>query len=88
MALALRGSNSSICKSIKNILYKLHLCNDVFISYTSVHIRRSMELKHAADICEDLITTVQHICEILDGKYTPRIFSRTQVDILLDHLCT
>ncbi len=48
-----------------------------------------MERKHVADICEDLITTVQHIREILDEKDTPRIFSRTEVDyILLDHLCT
>ena len=44
-----------------------------------------MERSQAADICEDPVTTVQYIWEILD---TVPVFSRTQVDILLDHLCT
>ncbi len=47
-----------------------------------------MDRKQAADIYEDLITTEQHIWEILDVKDTPRIFSRTEAYILLDHLCT
>ncbi len=79
MTLALKGSNSSIGKSIKHILYKLHLCNNIFTRYSSAHIRRSMERKNAADICKDLITTVQHIWEILDEKDTPRIFNRTEL---------
>ncbi len=86
--MTLKGSDSCIGKSIKHSVYKVHLCNDAFTSYSSAYIRRSMERKHAADICEDLITTVQHIWEFLDEKDTPRIFSRTEVDILLDHLCT
>ncbi len=72
ITLGLKDSNSSICKSKEHILYKLHLCNDVFTSYSSVHTRQSMESKHAADICEDLITTVQHIWANLDEKDTPR----------------
>ena len=83
-----KGSNSSISKSIKRYLYKFNLCNDVFTYYSSAHFRRSMERSHAVDICEDLVTTVHHIWEILDEKDTPRVFSRTEVDILLDHLCT
>ena len=47
-----------------------------------------MEHKNAADICEDLVATVQHVWEILDDKDTPRVIGRTEVDILLDHLCT
>ncbi len=47
-----------------------------------------MERSHAVDICEDLVTTVHHIWEILDEQDTPRVFSRIEVDILLDHLCT
>ncbi len=50
--------------------------------------RRSMERNHAADICEYLVTTVQPIWEILDEKDTPRVFSRPEFDILLDHLRT
>ncbi len=34
--------------------------NDAFTSRNSAHIRRSIERKHAADICEYLITTAQH----------------------------
>ncbi len=78
MSLPLNGSNSSISKSVKNYLYKLHLCNDAFtFCYNSpAHFRRSMQCNDAADICEDLVTTVQHIWEILDED-TPRVFSRT-----------
>ncbi len=36
--------------------------------------------------CEDLVTTVHHIWENLDEKDIPRVFSRTEVNILLDHL--
>ena len=88
MNLALKGSNSSISKSVNRYLYKFNLCNDVFTYCSSAHFRRSMERSHAVDICEDLVTTVHHIWEILDEKDTPRVFSRTEVDILLDNLCT
>ena len=35
-----------------------------------------------------VVTTVHHIWESLDEKDTPRVFNRTEVDILLDDLCT
>ncbi len=85
MTLALKGSNSSIYQSVKQYLCKLHLCNDVFTSCSSAHFPRSMERNHAADT-EDLVTTVHHIWELLDEKDTARVFSRTDLDTLLDHL--
>ncbi len=88
MNLALKGSNSSFFKSVKRYLYKFNLCNDVLTYCSSALFRRSMERRHAVDICEDLVTTVYHIWEILDQKDTPRVFNRTEIDILLDHLCT
>ncbi len=90
MTLALKGRNSSESKSIKYYLYKRCLRNDVlvFTNCSSTHFRRSMERNHAADICNKPVTTVQHIWEILDEKATPRVVSRTEVDILLNHLCT
>ncbi len=61
MNLALKGSNSSISKSVNRYLYKFNLYNDVFTYYSYAHFRRSMERSHAVDICEDLVTTVHHI---------------------------
>ncbi len=48
-----------------------------------------MEPEHAADILQrSKNTTVQNIWPILDEKDTLGVFSRTEVDILLDRICT
>ncbi len=43
-------------------LKEMYAICHLFTSYSSAHFRRSMERKHAADICEDLVTTVQRTC--------------------------
>ena len=78
--LSLKGSNSSIFKSVQQCIICI---NSIYVMMYSPNV---MEHNHAADICDDLVTTVHNICQILDQDI-PRVFSRTEVDILLYYLC-